>query len=208
MADQPILFVAGLGRCGTTMVMTMLDAGGFPVSGPRPAYEPYERWVDGRPDMTWLHQQAGRAVKWIDPTRHLSLPGRLPVRPVVILLTRNAVQQAASQCKLIKGDWAHINFGRHGVRAMARSIRRDVPVMRAMLRRRAHVHEWAFEDFLQNPWWGARALSRLVGEHFNADLNAESACGVVVDRLPGCLPDMRIEQFVLPKIAAGLGAQP
>ncbi|WP_243698728.1 sulfotransferase [Paracoccus alkanivorans] len=28
MTDLPVLFVAGLGRCGTTMAMTMLDAGG------------------------------------------------------------------------------------------------------------------------------------------------------------------------------------
>lgn len=205
MADRPILFVAGLGRCGTTMVMTMLDAGGFPVTGPRPAYEPSERWVAGRPDMEWLNQQGGRAVKWIDPTRHLSLPGRLPVRPVVILLTRNAVEQAKSQCKLIKADCGHMTLGRHAVRAMARSNRRDVPVMRAALRASAHVHEWAFEDFLQNPWWGARALARLVGEHFNADFNTESACRAVIERSPLCLPDMRMEQFVLPQIAAELG---
>lgn len=31
MTDRPILLVAGLGRCGTTMMMTMLDAGGYAI---------------------------------------------------------------------------------------------------------------------------------------------------------------------------------
>ena len=29
---KPVLFVAGFGRCGTTLIMTMLDRGGFPVA--------------------------------------------------------------------------------------------------------------------------------------------------------------------------------
>lgn len=37
------LAVAGLGRCGTSLVMQMLDAGGVPIWNPfPPSYEPDE----------------------------------------------------------------------------------------------------------------------------------------------------------------------
>ena len=39
---RPTVFVCGHGRCGSSMVMQMLDAGGFPCFGEYPAYEPEE----------------------------------------------------------------------------------------------------------------------------------------------------------------------
>jgi len=204
----PVLFVAGLGRCGTTMVMTMLDAGGFPVTGPRPSYEPSERWIAGRPDMDWLKQQGGHAVKWIDPTRHFTLPGRLPVRPVIVLLERKAREQARSQVKMVRGDFREFNlagaFGRRAEKAMERSIRRDAPIMRAQLRSSATVYQMDFEDILENPFWAARKLGRIVVEHFNADFDDEGARRVVVPRSPDCQSGMWMENFALPQIAARL----
>lgn len=199
MTDRPVLFVAGIGRCGTTMVMTMLDAGGFPVTGPRVSYEPAERWRGGRPDIDWLRAQGGRAVKWLDPTRHPGIPRLMPTRPVVILMTRNAREQARSQIKMIsqdiKGLW------RHAEKAMERSIRRDVPVMRAKLRQSATVHEIAFEDVLANPAWAARKLARLARFHFGADLDEDRMASVVMPRHQSCLPDLTMETTILPVIA-------
>ena len=199
MTDRPILFVAGLGRCGTTMVMTMLDAGGFPVTGPRPSYEPADRWHAGRPDMAWMLAQGGRAVKWIDPTHHFTLPGRLPVRPVIILMTRNAKEQARSQVKLMSGLMS--GLGRRAEKAVERSIRRDMPVMRAQLRVSATVHELRFEDVLESPGWAARKLERLVQFHFAADFDAVSAARAVIPRHPSCAPDLTMETVVLPVLA-------
>jgi hypothetical protein len=206
MVDAPILFVAGLGRCGTTMVMTMLDAGGFPVSGPRPAYEPAERWEAGRPDMPWLSAQQGRAVKWLDPTRNFTLPGRLPVRPVVILLTRDAREQARSQIKLI-GDMVGLVSKRAAAKGMERSIRRDVPLMRAKLGASAIVYPVEFEAVLVNPHWAARKLQSIVAEHFGADFDEEVAQRVVIRRRPECLEGFWMERDVLPLLSAGMGAQ-
>lgn len=205
MGDAPILFVAGLGRCGTTMLMTMLDAGGFPVTGPRPSYEPAEHWRAGRPDMDWLHAQHGRAVKWLDPSRHFTLPGRLAVKPVIILLERNAREQARSQVKLMADYIA--GPVRRAEKAMERSIRRDMPVVRAQLGGSAIVHRLAFEDVLENPAWAARKLERLVSYHFGANFDAEAAMGVVMERHPACLPDLRMEQFILPTLAARIEAR-
>ncbi len=202
MTELPILFVAGLGRCGTTMAMTMLDAGGFPVTGPRPAYELPDHWRAGRPDMDWLRDQHGRAVKWIDPTLHFTLPGRLTVRPVIVLMTRRAREQARSQVKLLGGRDA--GLGRRAENAVERSIRRDMPVMRAQLRGSAIVHELAFEDVLENPWWAARSVGRLLGRHFDADFDAETAASVVIARDPACADGFAMESMILPVIAADL----
>ena len=199
---EPTLFVAGLGRCGTTMVMTMLDAGGFPVAGPRPSYEPRDVWRAGRPDMDWLAAQAGRAVKWIDPTRHFTLPGRMPVKPVVILLERKPREQARSQLKLLGAQ----GMGRHAEKAMERSIRRDSPVMRAQLRGSAFVHIIAFEDVLENPYWAARKLGRLVGYHFDRDFDDEGAMRAVIPRHWSCAPDLTMETLILPQIALEMNA--
>lgn len=202
MGDQPILFVAGLGRCGTTLLMTMLDAGGFPVAGPRPSYEPTERWAAGRPDMDWLRAQQGRAVKWIDPTRHFTLPGRLPARPVIILLTRDAREQARSQIKLLS-----FSVGpqpRLAVKAMERSIRRETPIMRAQLQASAIVYRFQFEEVLQSPHAVASQLRQIVGEHFGRDFDAAWAAHVVLPRPPGCLEGLWMEEAVLPGIGLDL----
>lgn len=39
MSDKPTIFVSGLGRCGSSMTMQMLDAAGIPCIGDYPAYE-------------------------------------------------------------------------------------------------------------------------------------------------------------------------
>jgi hypothetical protein len=211
MNGAPILFVAGLGRCGTTMVMTMLDAGGFPVTGPRPSYEDAEKWRAGRPDMGWLLAQAGRAVKWIDPTRHFTLPGRLPVRPVIILLERAAREQARSQIKIVRSTVEGFNIAasldRRAEKAMERSIRRDSPIMRAQLRGSAIVHQIMFEDVLENPFWAARKIGRLVAYHFNSDFDDGAAAEVVFPRLPACAPDFAMENIIQPAIAKKLEAR-
>lgn len=204
----PILFVAGLGRCGTTLAMTMLDAGGFPVTGPRPSYELPVRWRVARPDMDWLHAQGGRAVKWLDPMHSPTLLGRLVPRAVVILLTRRPREQARSQIKLIEHTTA-IKVNPTGVNAMERSLRRDLPIMRANLRSGAAVvHEFRFEDVLAAPQAAASRLGEIVAEHFGALFDVGAAARVVIKRDPACAPHMNMETMVLPAIAAELAREP
>lgn len=205
MADTPILLIAGLGRCGTTMVMTMLDAGGFPVTGPRPSYELADRWHLGRPDTAWINAQGGRAVKWIDPMRCLSMRNRLCVPPVIILMERNAREQSRSQIKFI--ETAAGKLGRRAEKAMQRSIRRDMPIVRANMASTGVTHRVDFEDALENPQWMARKLGRIVDCHFGCELDEESAARVVIPRHPSCAPHMAMETIILPSIAAELNGR-
>lgn len=200
----PVLFVAGMGRCGTTLLMTMLDAGGFPVAGPRPAYEPAQHWNMGLPDADWIKEQSGRAVKWIfGPTsRQKAMRNLLPAAPVIILLERNLREQARSQIKLI-GPCA-TKLGRRAEKAMERSLRRDIPLCRAHMRAAGTVYEMSFEDVLENPFWAARKLERIIAEHFDAPFDTETAMRVVLQRDAACRPDLFIENTILPVMAADM----
>lgn len=194
--SEPVLFVAGIGRCGTTLVMTMLDAGGFPITGPRPSYEPAERWSIGAPDVEWVSGCGGRAVKWIDPSQCLWLPTKMPVKPVVILMERHPREQARSQCKML------FVKSRQAEKAMERSIRRDIPKARARLRATAHLYKFRFEEALANPFWFARALDRITVEHWGRNIDTDSAMRAVIPRHPCCAPDLRLETHILPLLAA------
>ena len=65
------VIVSGLGRCGTSLVMQMLAAGGIDCYGPFPAYEP-EGLGMGRdlPSLLALR----KAFKLLDPHRDAALP--------------------------------------------------------------------------------------------------------------------------------------
>lgn len=205
MADRPILLVVGLGRCGTTMMMTMLDAGGFPVSGPRPSYEPSEQWQLGRPDPDWIAAQGGKAVKWIGPTNYRAgMRNLLPTEPVIILMERDPREQARSQVKLLSDQ---IGTDRHVVKAMERSIKRDTPLVRAQMRSLGTVYPFRFEDVLKAPLVVASQLRGIVDNHFGALFDSGVAAQAVIPRPPSCAVDFWMENVVLPQIAAELDAR-
>lgn len=205
MADHPTLFVAGLGRCGTTMMMTMLDAGGFPVTGPRPSYEPGDRWSNGAPDCAWIAAQGGKAVKWIDPTRCLTLPSLLDTRPVAILMERNLREQARSQIKMLGPSVQ--TLGRRGEKAMERSIKRDTPIVRAKLSTSCHLYRFQFEEVLLFPSRVAMMVQAIIARHFAAPFDTKAAASVVIDRHHSCATDLAMENSILPLIAQGLEAR-
>ncbi|MCB6178601.1 hypothetical protein LHP98_10720, partial [Rhodobacter sp. Har01] len=59
-------FVAGFGRCGTSLACAMLAAGGLPVAGVAPVFEDH-RFSPRRTDPAWRLAQTGRVVKWVCP---------------------------------------------------------------------------------------------------------------------------------------------
>lgn len=191
--SQPILFVAGFGRCGTTMVMTMLDKGGFPVSGPRPAYETSEMAL-GRVDHAWVRAQAGRAVKWIDPLKAPIRPEDLQGTPAVILmLRRNAREQAASQVKMASTFAGAIN-DRRTRRAFESDIVKATPALRMHLSALGPVYVLEFEDILADPLRAAGQLEELIFDHFDWwGFAVDKAAIVPISRSPKCAPDLSFE---------------
>lgn len=189
---KPVLFVAGFGRCGTTLIMTMLDRGGFPVAGSRPAFEEDEMSPIVGVNKAWVKAQAGKAVKWIDPLRARISRNDLPRAPVIILMERDVREQARSSVKMVEASGAAIG-NRNMVRAMTRSFRRDQPILRARLSTMGTVHRFAFEQVLRDPRGAAAMLGAIAKVEFDHDLDEAMAASMVLPRDPECQPDFAIE---------------
>lgn len=190
MAETPVLFITGLGRCGTTMMMHMLRAAGVPCAGTPPAFEDIPVSPSGV-DHDWLTAQAGKAVKWIDPTvihvRHRN--------GAAIFLSRNPAEQARSQIKMIGAA-----SDRTTRRVMEKSIRRDTRRARAIVTNLfgAHfVRMLHYDKVLANPLHAAREIAALcdtLGLPFG---EITLAAKVVHRRAPACRPDLSAENNMI-----------
>ena len=197
MSELPILIVAGFGRCGTTLMMHMLRAGGFACVGQSPAFEP-DQMLPGSVDLKWLFQQSGRAVKWIDPQRTAlnqnTFTGR---RPIIIHMTRDARQQAKSQVKMLASDGS-VTPNRSMIRAMASSIERDRPKLDKLLNAVGrHVYSFSFEWILSDPQSAADKVRLIIDTEFDQLFDSAKAATVPINRSADCAANMDIELAML-----------
>lgn len=180
MADAPNIFVAGLGRCGTTMVMSMLDRGGFPVGDAPPDYETHTPLLPGRVRAEALVRFRGRAVKWIDPVRS-RIPAGTEAR--TIWLDRDPIEQAKSQMKLLGRS-----VSRREVRFLASALRNEASQCRRMIPSLGPCLFLQFDLILANPYAAALKIREFLGE-----LDAARAAAVVRPRSAACAPDLAME---------------
>jgi len=187
---RKIVVVAGLGRCGLSLVMQMLEAGGLPCAGEFPDYEPDE--VNHRAvDEHWLGQW--QAVKILDP--HLTpLPPDLDA--VVIWLDRNVDEQARSQQKLLRltTDWK-LSPSRQQRGAWKRSLKSDRKRARRALARYPCI-EQRFEDLIGEPAAAALMLEHAL-ERYGIAVCAEDMAECVLPRASRCRPDLGIEAMLV-----------
>jgi hypothetical protein len=188
-----VTLVCGFGRCGSSLVMQMLDAGGIPGTGKYPAFEPEETAVvlHGETlDKAWLAAQVGKAVKVLDPQRG-RLPAGVPIR--AIWMSRNPDQQAASQAKLMGSMFAGfgIPLPREDRRALIRGYKADMPRVRRVLKNAGAPDPMyaSFEHALACPGGFAYAVDK----HLGGGLDTAAMEAVVVRRGPECQPDMALE---------------
>lgn len=177
--------VAGFGRCGSTMLMTMLDAGGVPpVYGSAPgSYE------IGDPEVLCAvppGQLEGHAVKLLDLFRHDGLPVFSPWR--FIWLDRNGAEQGRSVVKFM--TWAGIPVGDELAPEFTAGFARDRPEVLGYLRSRGDVLVLEYERILVNPTKAAKQIARFVEMPFDV----QAAAAVVHRRAPQCRPDMAVEE--------------
>ena len=186
MPETPVLFVTGLGRCGTTMMMQMLRAAGVPCAGSAPAFEDIPLTPTGV-DHEWLSAQSGKAVKWIDPTVIHVRHGN----GAAIFLSRDPAEQARSQLKMIGAP-----SDRATRRILEKSIRRDTRRARAIVTNLfgAHfVRLLHYDKVLANPLHAASEIAALcdtLGLPFG---EIADAAEVVHLRTPECRPDLSAE---------------
>lgn len=190
MTERPAIVVAGLGRCGTSLMMQMLHAGGVPCIGEWPAYETSASNF-GSFDPVAFAALRGTAIKLIDPAR---LPiGAMP-NHIVIWLERDPVEQAKSQVKMMQGFGAGVPANRKTIRTMVSGIRRDTGPSMAALGIRAVCPSIRIQfEYLLDPFGNKVAMAALVGflsRHGYGDLDLGKMVGQIRRRSPECYPGM------------------
>jgi len=174
------LVVAGLGRCGTSMLMQMLSRGGVPCVGEWPAFEPEEAQA---PTAAFIASCAGKAVKVLDPQR-VGLPGDVRV----IWLDRDHAQQAKSHAKFMQMLMgAHVD--RDGRRKLAAGMVRDTREAMDVIGSRP-LARMRFEEVLKSPRSAAQLLAEF-SRHSGFDVDAAAAA--VHPRSPACAPGLDME---------------
>src|SRR3990167_11411680 len=101
---EPIVIVAGMGRCGTSLVMAMLEAAGgagAPALGARPPGYELIALREAlhhrpRPDYAWCAAAAGGAGKVIEPHRYPVPPAAVWPCRVIWLERADLAAQAQS----------------------------------------------------------------------------------------------------------------
>jgi hypothetical protein len=166
----------------------MLDAGGFPVTGERPAYEDAicTRTAMGSRE-TWL-PYLGRAVKRLDP--HVGFLPNVPFK--AIWLDRNHKEQAKSQAKF--AHWSMgLMIGRAGKRALEASYGKERDeVFRAFDRAGVDPIVLSFEELIYKPRKCAGIVAAVTGAVLDRDAMAE----VVIRRGVACYPGMLEERLL------------
>lgn len=193
MTTAPVVIVAGLGRCGSSLTMQMLAAGGLRCAGAYPDFED-ERTLSGQ-SADWWRGLAGSAVKVLTP-HHVFVPIEVP--KVVIWLDRDLDHQASSQIKMLELTASLHSLNRSQRRAWRNGLEKDRAAAlhavkaskpRSMLR-------LSFERLLADP----RAAADLMSDHLlpvGLSLDVAAAAAQVLPRGPACAPGLEIEQMLM-----------
>lgn len=194
---KPTLVVAGLGRCGTSMVMQMLHRGGFPCVGAWPAFEVHA--ARDRLSAEFVSSCAGEALKVLDPHR-VGLPGNVRV----IWMDRDLGEQAKSQIKFASFMHSGVRGDRDARRRMAVALRRDTTLALSTIGQRPLVR-LSFEEVLEKP----RTAALLLAEFARMpDFDIEAAVRAIRSRSPACAPELDLEMSLLDAISASAPAEP
>lgn len=109
LSSRPIIVVSGLPRSGTSMMMKILDAGGFPIvtdnlreadeDNPKGYYELEEVKALGNGEPEWIKDASGKVVKIISFLLQY-LPNAYPYK--ILFMRRSVDEILASQRKMLE----------------------------------------------------------------------------------------------------------
>jgi hypothetical protein len=185
----PTVGVCGFGRCGSTMVMTMLGAGGIP---PVPGADSRSHELDFALAAELAPAVlAARAVKLLDSIlypEHAPLPSAR--RWMFVWLDRDPHQQARSQVKLLHGIGLRVPA--IAVKKLEESYAADRPRALAALCDLGPVHVDRYERALSDPAAFAADLAAFLGPELPLDPSA--AASVIHRRDARCASTLEFEQ--------------
>lgn len=183
---EPTIGVTGFGRCGSTMVMAMLDAGGVPPvegSGPRSYELPGVSHAFSLPPGSL----GGRAIKLLDSVSYYGIVPATEWR--FVWVDRDYGQQAKSFVKFARRLLGvDLPDAASAVKRIAASYAVDRPKVLGLYRAAGPVLVLKYERVLADPLKAARALRRLVPQ-----LDVLAAAAAVHRRSAECRPDLSFE---------------
>ena len=185
MTDRPIYIIAGLGRCGSTLAMTMLHAGGVDCAGQAPDYEPDQTGIEAF-DANWIADQHGRVVKVL--TMGVRGVDLVPAEYRIVWLNRDLKQQARSNIKMAKGLGLPVRPP--SVPLLMTALREERKVALKKLKAAGPVTRMTFEDLLAHPVDSVQKFERAFGLMIDYPT---AAADVVQIRTAKCAPDLAIE---------------
>lgn len=154
-----ILFVSGFQRCGSSLMMQMLAAGGMSVVHDSemgfPSYETHLN-MTGEP----LGSYDGHALKWLEPCH--SMPPEVPFEIRSIWLTRDHWQQAKSAVKFMRACGVP-NVRSSDAGRFKTSYDRDEPRSVKLWRKRGDCRIVRFEDLVKDAAWVAERVNEFIG---------------------------------------------
>lgn len=181
---MPCIVVAGMGRCGTSLMMQMLHAAGVPCVGEWPAFETDASAIGSFEPLAFA-SRTGQAIKLIDPA-NLKI-GDMP-NHVVIWLDRDSREQAKSQVKFAQLSVGRLPNTRLAIRAMEAGLRKT----RSRHRSRVGIPsvcphiDVRFENLIEAPHVTAGEISDFLGRHGWGGLDARIMASQVRRRSPQC----------------------
>jgi hypothetical protein len=153
--DNEIIIVSGLPRCGTSLMMQMLDYGGVPVvtdhirtadqDNPRGYYE-FERVKKLKEDVSWLPAARGKAIKMVSQLLH-ELPSNERYR--IIFMERDLDEMLVSQDKML----ARLNKPSAPRGAVAEAFRKHLRRVRTWLLEQPNITVLfvSYNDLVERP---------------------------------------------------------
>ncbi len=187
--QRPCIVVAGMGRCGTSLMMQALDAMGVPCVGEWPDYETGASSMAGF-DTRTFDELRDVAIKLIDPA-NLKI-GWMP-HHVVIWMKRDFREQARSQVKLLEvSGILYPGQRRVAVRKFAASLPGSQAKHQAALGMSRGTPSIAveFEELLRQPSAALEPVLAFLVRHHWQGLDLAAGIGQVIRRSPKCFPGM------------------
>jgi hypothetical protein len=189
------IVVSGLARCGSSLTMQMLHAGGLRCAAEPPAFEDVDRFGLGC-SVSWKLLQRYQAVKIIEPHLIKIAPG---ADVAVIWLRRNPFEQARSQIKLVKALAADVPSNAETVSRITQGILSDtVKAMAALKPCSRATLVLKFEELVgPERFAAAQKIADFVYATLHVQLPVATMAARILPRGPECEPALAIESLLI-----------
>jgi Sulfotransferase domain len=173
--DDSIIIVSGLPRCGTSMMMQMLEAGGISIvsdhirkpdeDNPRGYYE-FEKVKEIKKNSGWLNDCLGKAFKIVSALLY-DLPKDRKYK--VIFMERNLEEMIASQNVML--DRQGIKHDGISDQDMAKKFEKHLRKIAKWLANQRNIDTIYinYNEAIQNPHENAKRVNNFLGNRLNVN---------------------------------------